>query len=759
MLPRRNTAVFFALSVALLALLMMAACTPDTRYLREGHRYADAGDWDKAVTFFQKANEDNPGDTEISLMLRRSKFKASQMHLNRGRSYLDQGLFTEAMEEFQISMALNPANMPASELFTIAQNKRDARHHYKQGRNFLKVKKYGNALEAFQKAVELDPDFEPANQALSYWESEEKKAAIDRPGFKSDAPVSFKFKNTPIVNVFEVLTKLSGINFIFDREMPNSKVTLFMTDVSFDRFIDVLLRTNKLNSILVNDNTMIIYPDTPQKAKEYEDLQIKTFYLSNLEPKKAVGLLAKILKSRDIIANENLNAVLIRGNREVIEIASRIIEAHDGKPAEVLLDVEFLEVTQELQENLGLVFSENITFGLGETSDSISEDTDTVDNLSLYSLRRITDKELILSTPQATLNLLKQDGDTRILAAPKIRVKNAEQASILLGERVPLQSNRRVDSNTGDVTFDFQYFDVGVKLDAQPVINMHDEVTLKMTLEVSAIGQNINTPENPQFPIRTRTAQSVLTLRDSETVILGGLIDNTERKAIRKIPLLGDFPAMGSLFANRDQQDTKRDVLMVITPFVVRSQDIPAIDATEIWSGSANRWSVETPYEIKSAKDKRFRNRPREGILDDLPAETPFTGKPEPEKLPRALVPMPESEEPAPATSEPVAKVIPDIRERASYGTDWPENAAYSIHVGSYLDRKEAEKRAQQLSGMNYQCFMISAQIPRKGLFHRIYIGAYEAKSKAEDECNRFRGRKEFPRDIHVVDRQWAVGS
>ena len=146
MLPRRNTAVFFALSVALLALLMMAACTPDTRYLREGHRYADAGDWDKAVTFFQKANEDNPGDTEISLMLRRSKFKASQMHLNRGRSYLDQGLFTEAMEEFQISMALNPANMPASELFTIAQNKRDARHHYKQGRNFHKIKKYGNAL-------------------------------------------------------------------------------------------------------------------------------------------------------------------------------------------------------------------------------------------------------------------------------------------------------------------------------------------------------------------------------------------------------------------------------------------------------------------------------------------------------------------------------------------------------------------------------------------------------------------------------------
>ena len=757
MLPRIQKA-FPSIWIAILVITAIAGCTPDTRFLREGHRYADAGDWDKAVNFFQKAQEDNPGNTEISLMLRRSKFNASQMHLKRGRTYLDQGLFTEAMEEFQISMALNPANMPASELFTQARNKRDARHHYKQGRNFLKIKKNAQALEAFQKAVELDPDFEPAAQALTYWEHEKKKSAIDRPGFKSDAPVSFKFKNTPIVNVFEVLTKLSGTNFIFDKEMPNSKVTLFMTDVSYDRFINVLLRTNDLNSVMVDDNTMIIYPDTPQKAREYENLQIKTFYLSNLEPKKAVGLLAKILKSKDIIANENLNAVVIRGNREVIEIASRVIEANDGKPAEVLLDVEFLEVTQELQENLGLVFSENITFGLGETSESVSEDTDTVDNLSLYSLKRITDKELILSTPQATLNLLKQDGDTRILAAPKIRVKNAEKASILLGERVPLQSNRRVDSNTGDVTFDFQYYDVGVKLDAQPVINMHDEVTLKMTLEVSAIGQNINTPENPQFPIRTRTAQSVLTLRDSETVILGGLIDNTERKAIRKIPLLGDFPAMGSLFANRDEQGTQRDVLMVITPLVVRSQDIPNIDATEIWSGSQDRWSVETPFEVQSERDKRYRKSPRKGLLDALPEAGEVQPERQEEEAPVAPA-EPTAALPVPATAESAVATAAGSSLAARYSTGWPENAVYSIHVGSYLDRKEAEKRAQQLAGMNYQCFLIPVQIPRKGFFHRIYIGAYTVKATAEDECRRFRARKEFPRDIHVVDRQWAVGS
>ena len=141
--------------------------------------------------------------------------------------------------------------------------------------------------------------------------------------------------------------------------------------------------------------------------------------------------------------------MVIRGSREVIDIAGRMLQANDGTPAEVLLDVEFLEVTRSLQENIGLTFSESLTFGIGTPGDAVSEDTAFVNDISLYSLKRISDKDIILSTPSATLNLLKQDGDTRILAKPKLRVVNAEKASILLGERVPLITNRRIDSNTG----------------------------------------------------------------------------------------------------------------------------------------------------------------------------------------------------------------------------------------------------------------------------------------------------------------------
>jgi general secretion pathway protein D len=747
----------------LLALMLTGSCATDTyKYLRQGHKYAAAGEWDNSVRFFQKAHEEDPENTEINLMLKRSKFESSRMHLVTGESYLAQELFNEAINEFRISMVMNPANIKAAELEGKAQRLMDARHYFKQGQNFLKIEKFIPARQAFEKAVALDPDFEPARKALSYYRKKDVDTGTYKINGQSDAPVSFKFKNTPIINVFEVLTKLSGINFIFDKEVQNNKVTMFMTDVSFDRFVDVLLRSNDLNSVIVNDKTMIIYPDTPQKAKEYEDLQIKTFYLSNLEAKQAVGLLSKILRSKDIIANENINAVVVRGSREVIEIAGKILEANDGTPAEVLLDVEFLEVTRSLQENIGLTFSESLTFGIGETSADVSENTDTVGNISLYALRHISQKEIILSTPSATLNLLKQDGDTRILAQPKIRVKNAEKASILLGERVPLRVNRRVDSTTGDVTSDYQYTDVGVKLEAMAVINMHDEVTLKLLLEVSALGENLSAdPNDPQVPIRTRTAQSVLTLRDSETIIIGGMIQDDERNTIRKIPGIGDFPAIGSMFTNRDEEATKRDVLMVITPVVIRSQEIPSMDATEIWSGSEDRWSLEAPY--GSRKEQPFMETPEEGILEFIPTPEPQTAAPV-ETAP--LPPLTETAPDAPAASAaikppeslPTPTPSPGSAE-LTFGTGWPGNARYSIHVGSYLDRQEAEKRARQLAALNYECFMIPAQIPQKGLFHRIFVGRYADKDQAGNICNQLRERREFTRDIHVVDRQWAVGS
>jgi len=602
---------FFLLVSLITAVICLAGCFGTSEYIKKGRKYAAAEEWDKSVRIFRKAHKEHPDNISIKLMLVRSKLEASLKHMSNGESLLKKNLYNEAISEFQMSIGFNPSNQKAALLINKTKDMRSSAQYAKQGQNLMKMKKFIQAREAFQKAIKFDPENKDAIKVLSYFRKKEVSPPKFKIGPKSDKPIALKFKKTPIINVFEVLTKLTGINFIFDKDMKESKVTLFMTDVSFDHFFEALLRTNKLSAKLVNSNTMIIYPDTPVKIKEYQDLQIRTFYLANIDAKKAVSLLNKILKNNAIVANEKLNSIVIRGSKEVVDIASKIIAANDRTPAEVLLNVEILEVSRTKEKQLGLEFSESVTLGIGETTSGISSDASPPAGWgSLYDIGRISDKELLLSLPKATLNLLRQDGDTRTLAKPQIRVKNSEKASILIGERIPLRTNRRVDSTTGDITSDYQYQDIGIKLEAEPTINIHDEIALKLNIEVSALGPNIGTTDDPQYSIKTRNIRSVLTVRDSEAVLIGGLISDEERQTLRKIPLLGDIPLLGKLFHNYNTGDTQTDILMVITPIVTRSQEIPETNVMQIWSGKEKDFSQRVPYE--SLYEEKYLDFPME---------------------------------------------------------------------------------------------------------------------------------------------------
>ena len=289
---------------------------------------------------------------------------------------MGQGLYDEAIAEFQVSIAYYPTNTRSGVLIDRAKARKESDYFASQGETLIKAGQDHQAREAFEKALKLNPDNQKARQSLSAYERKDEQPPAFR--LKSDTAdkISLKFKNTPVLNVFEVLTKLAGVNFIFDKDMVDTRVTLFMTDVPFDRFLEVLLRTNGLAGKQVDEKTMIVYPDTPAKSKEYEDLQIRTFYLSNLDVKKAVGLLAKVLKSKDIMANEDMNAIVIRGPKDLVDIAAKVIEANDRPPAEVMLNVELIEAGREKVRQLGLDFNPwAVTIGVGENSPEISNDT------------------------------------------------------------------------------------------------------------------------------------------------------------------------------------------------------------------------------------------------------------------------------------------------------------------------------------------------------------------------------------------------
>ena len=595
---RLFTIMFLFLMLSQMALFQ--GCVSKNVHHVKAEKLVSEKDYDSAVKYYTKALQKDPDNLEARLGLQHARQTASILHMQKAEKFLERKYFKQAIEELQVSIAFYSGNTKAIELVDKAKRMKQSDYFFNKGNQQIKTGNYKNAKESFQKALELNPDNEEAKTALASYKKETGKLPFYRLDYRSNAPISLKFKKTPVLNVFEILSKLSGINFIFDKDLKESKVTLFMTDISLDKFLEVLLKTNSLKAKLINQKTMLIYPDTPAKVKEYEELYVKTFYLSYLEAKNAVVILTKILKSKNITPNKKLNSVTVRGQKNMLEMAARIIEANDRAPSEVVLNVEILEVARSIEKNLGLSVSDSITFGVSETSTGIAFDTASAIETgtafgfasmgSLEDISNIGSKELYLSLPTATLRLLKQHGDTKILAKPQIRVSSSEKANILIGERVPIRSNRKVQTD-GTTTYDFKYEDVGIKLAVEPVVNMYDQITMKLNIEVSALSSNVGTSDDPQYAIKTRTISTVMTINDGGNVIIGGLIQDEDRATIRKIPLAGDVPVLGRLFSSKYSEVAETDILMSITPVIIRRQDIPKQEIAEFWSGTQKQAS------------------------------------------------------------------------------------------------------------------------------------------------------------------------
>jgi len=558
----------------LFILIFLAGCAGKNSSIIKGKEEAAAGKWEESVKILQESLKEDPDNIEIKLILTKTKWKASIVHMVKGEAFLKQNLYKEALYLLKKSIEFDPANHKAESLIkkTYAMKKSDL--CFIKGNDFLKKSKHVKAREAFEKALELNPENMGAYNALARYIEKDKNAPKFKLKLASTSLISLKFKKASIVDVFDVLSRLAGINFIFDKDFSATRITLFMTDVTFDRFLEVLLKTNNLTGKVIDEKTVIIYPDTPAKVKEYQDLQTKTFYLANLDAHKAVSLISRMLRIKKITANEKLNSVVMRGTREEIKKALKILKDNDRLPSEVLLNVEILEVSRTKEKQFGVEYLESMTIAVGERADSVTSDMKIAQWISFNALQKLSNKELFITSPTATLNLLKQDSDTRILANPKIRVKNSEKASILVGEKIPLRVNRRVDSSTGDVTSDYQYQDVGVKLSVEPVINLDGVVSLRIQLEISTLGPNVGTGEDPQYSIQTRSAKSVLTIADGASVVLGGLIKNVKNESVRRIPLLGDIPILKKLFSSYTTDNRDTDILMIITPIIIRSQNI-----------------------------------------------------------------------------------------------------------------------------------------------------------------------------------------
>ncbi len=691
--------------------VLFQGCVSGNVNQRKAEQFFDDNNFDAAVEHYNKALQEDPEDLDLNLRLKNAKQQASLQHMKKAEEFISRKYFREAIEELQISIAFYSSNHRAIELVDKVKTMKESFHYTNKGKMQIKTGNFEKAKKYFQKAVELDPENKEALSALEKFKKDPSLQPEYRLKLRSNAPISLKFKKTPILNVFEILSKISGINFIFDKDLKETKVTLFMTDVKFDRFLDVLLKTNSLRTKLINEKTMLVYPDTPAKAKEYDDLYVKTFYLSYLKAKNAVAILTKIMKTKNITANEKLNAVTIRGQKETVAMAARILEANDRTPSEVVLNVEIMEVKRTKEKELGLSISDTITFGMGESSSGIDDSVTGFASFgSIKDISKITSSELYLSLPTATLKLLKKDGDTKILAKPQVRVSSSEKATILIGEKVPLRSNRKVQTD-GTTTFDYLYQDVGIKLVAEPVINMYGQVTLTLAIEISALGTNVGTVTDPQFSIQTRTTNTSVTINDGDSVIIGGLIEDDDRKTVQRIPGFGDMPILGRMFSTEDSEIVETDILMTITPVVIRHQDIPEVNISEFWSGNEKQVSLEIPTEEKIIK------------------ETDFTDIPD-----------------------------RDFIQVVSEDQFLPSDNYFSIQVYSTKGNTDAQNKSRRYEDLGYKTWIRSVNIQDKGLFYRVFVGQYDSYQTANNELLKMLKDENFPKDIVIVDRDYVYG-
>ena len=580
------------LALILVLCLSVAGCA-STKLVRDGDMLAAQGRWDEALDRYNKALETSPDNTGYRIKVIETKYEASLAHIKKGEGLLQKEDYDRAILEFQVAAALNPSIKRGEYLAMEAKKRKDAAYYYKTGLDFLKQKKTLEAKAALKRSLSLNADHKEAAKELERLEQDKKTILGGHElNLKSEKPITLKFKNTPVKDIFDIISKLSGINFIFDEGVKKQKASLYIEKATFGQALDLVLMTNKLFQKVVNENTIIIIPNTKSKRQQYQDLMIHTFPLSNLEAKKAVNLLRTLLKIKSIYVNEELNTIVVRDTPEVISLAEKLLSANDLTDAEVMLEVEILEVGNANTEKLGLSLDPaEITASLQDAGSK---------ELTYGFLKGATSADMLFTIPDIAINLQKQSGNVTTLANPKIRVANKKKAKIHIGERIPIIT---VTTSGESFTENVQYVDVGVKLNVEPTIHLDNEVTLKITLEISTLGEQVAASQSTVFRIGTRNAETELRLHDGETQIMGGLIKDEERKTTVKVPFLGDIPILGRLFSSVSDSANKSEILLSITPHIVRTREVADQGVTSIWSGREQEFSDSSPFESFEEQD------------------------------------------------------------------------------------------------------------------------------------------------------------
>ena len=519
-------------------------CAVLSRSYKQGNAAEINKQWEEAIKYYEKATLENPREAVYRLALMRAKTSAGLFCAQQARVLAEQGKKEEAVSEVRKALSYDPLNrIYADELAALTR----------------------------EPAKKTEPAAEKGIEAPF-----KLKVTVEK--------VQLKFTDAQLRSIFQVLGKYAGINFVFDEQFRDVPLSIDLTDRTFEQAMSFLCLASKNFYRPIDEKTVIIVPDQPMKRMQYELNAIKTFYLSNLNAQEVQNALAMMIRTQykapSIIIDKNLNSVTIRDTPNAVNLAEKLLRRWDKSKGEVIIDLEIMEVSRLKMQKLGIDLGQNTISG--RYSGSGTFPADGWFGLKDIGLSKSTNYQL--SLPSMFLQFLETDADTKIIAQPRLRGIGSEDIKYMVGQKVPVPQTTFTPFAAGGVSqqpiVNYIYQDVGIDVKIKPRIHYEKEVTLELEIKITSIG-GTGIADIPI--ITTREVKNIIRLKDGETNLLAGLLKDEERKSLKGIPGLKGVPFLGALFSNTDTTIEQTDVILTITPYIIRTVPLTEEDSKPLW--------------------------------------------------------------------------------------------------------------------------------------------------------------------------------
>ena len=586
-----------ALGLLCLLLLLISLTTPIEAGARKGRRmyhqarHAELNkDYDRALELYEHALNEHAGHQGYLLSVRRMRFVAAQAHVDRGQALRSQGQFEQALDEFQKALEIDPASSVAAQERQRVLTMIDEREKLQPGHDDSSVE-----------TLNLSP-LERARQ-----EREERVSRLK--GLPSLRPISTEpiHLNIPKKQdskvVFETIAKLAGINVLFDSEYQDEKISIDLHNATLYQALDYVSLLAKSYWKPLTENAIFVTNDNANKRRDYQEEVVQTFYLTNTATPQELQEVATAIRGltdiRRVFAVPSMNALILRGPVDKVALAEKVINDIDKARPEVIIDVLVLETSKTRNRELGItpVSGSNSGIKLPVSFNRQGVTTSEGGSLPLSDLGKLGKKDWSTILPGGQLTALLSSSDTRLLQSPRIRAADNFQASLRIGDRIPIATGSFQPGIGGVginplVNTQFTYTDVGVVLDLTPKIHNDSEISMHVEVEISTVRDFVDIGGISQPVIGQRRVTHDIRIKEGESSILGGLVQSQLFKTKSGIPLLGEIPILGRLFSSTDTQLQENEILVVLTPHIVRMPDIRSVNLQEIASGTEQIYRV-----------------------------------------------------------------------------------------------------------------------------------------------------------------------